>query len=287
MSGNLIHSCERYTAPPGVTLEVLIDRLEELLTLNSRLRESGYRITKETELISAYVLPDTELFQILYCDIEGVTRDMRLLLLNAIDQSVLASLPDLEKTGTLGELGPWNEDSERSINTFDAWLNLLRERLKSYCGDSDGFFTECRQAFPDFLFSDSFPDCFGTFRGNLNDFIPEVVFALSSLANDMPECMTQPSTEASMKAFSAMSGYETSMEGNATRKEDLTFKFTIEKEDVEETFKILCEPHIKLNRAARSGNNSRYFHRIYFSSAESKHDDLKGKTLIGHIGRHL
>lgn len=281
MPASLIHSFGRYSPPPHATTEELVRRLEVLLVLDRELREAGYSIYKEDGLYVVDVLPGLALCQILYESTAGISRDMKQLLMITVDMAVTTTLTELEAVGAVGELGPWAEDGARSIDTLKRWIEVLREQLMTYQGDREGFFLKCRQAFPDFIFSKRFPDCLGTFKGDLNDFIAVIVSALVSLADDMPECMEQPTTQACMKAFSAMSGYETTMEGNADRRHALTFQFV----GKDGAIRILCEPHIKLHCSARAGDSEYYYHRIYFSSAE--HAEFEGKTLIGHIGEHL
>jgi hypothetical protein len=281
MPSSPIHSCRRFAAPSCATFEVLIDRLEMVLTLVGELRDAGHDIYKEDGLLDVEVLPGVAVWQFLYVDGHGVDRDMKLALQISIDQAVARTLPTLEEDGPLGEIGPWAEDDAVSIDDFGAWVSLLRRYLIGYHGSVQGFHLECSRAFPDFVFSEQFPKCLGTFKGDLNDFVAEVVLALVSLADDMPVCMEQPSTYDCMRAFTAKSGYETSMEGNADRKVDFTFQF----EGKGGSLRILCEPHIKLGRSARAGDTEYYYHRIYFSTAQ--HPDFEGKTFIGHIGKHL
>lgn len=261
--------------------DALGERLEALLALDRELREAGFAMHKEDGIYEADVLPGLALWQILYQSSEGIGRDLQRLLMIAIDTTVTTTPARLEALGAVGELGPWAEDRARSIDALKNWIDVIREQLKTFRGDREEFLSECRQAFPNFAFSSRFPDCLGTFKGDLNDFIAVVVSALVSLANDMPECMKQPTTHECMKAFTAMSGFETSMEGDADRKDTLTFQFKTD----DRIIKILCEPHIKLHCSARAGDTEYYFHRIYFSSAE--HADFEGKMLIGHIGEHL
>ncbi len=281
MPAKPIHTCARYKGPLGVTLEVLLESLENVLTLQSKLREAGSTIYKEGDLYDVEVLPNFPLWTILYDEYAGVERDKQRLLQLTIDQSVPTALGSLEEQGGVAELGPWGRGQTRSIDKFEDWMALLRNQLKMWRGRPDIFYTESCQAFPEFVFSNSFPDCLKTFDGNFEDFIVEIVSALVFLADDMPGCMEQPTTRDCMKAFSAISGYETSMEGNATRKGALTFQFKYE----DRTLKILCEPHIKLHRSAQPGDTEYYFHRIYFSSTE--HKEFPTKILIGHIGEHL
>lgn len=281
MPGNLIHSCGRYAAPPSSTLAVLIARIEALLVLDAELRDTGHVINKEDELYEAEVLPGIAVWQILYEHDHGFGRDVQRLFQIALDTSVTKSMSSLEGGGAVGELGPWDAGGARSVDDCGTWIVLLREHLKTYRGNAEGFFPECRLVFPDFVFSEKFPNCFDTFNGDLSDFIEVIVSALISLARDMPECMEQPTTYECMKAFSAMSGFETSMEGNAIRKDALTFRFA----GKDGLLQILCEPHIKLHCSARAGDTEYYFHRIYFSTAN--HAEFEGKTFIGHIGEHL
>lgn len=281
MRANLIHSLGRYDSPPGAAPEALVGRLDALLALDGELREAGYAIHKDEDLYYAEVLPDIALYQILFENPEEIGRDMQLLLQLAIDRAVSTTLAELEALGTVGELGPWGEEGARSIVSLDRWIAVVREQLKSHRGDREGFFLECRLAFPNFVFSKRFPDCLGTLKGDMDDFVAVIMSALISLSDDMPECMAQPTTQACMKAFTAKSGFETSMEGDANRKDALTFQFA----GKDGPIRVLCEPHIKLHCSARAGDTEYYFHRIYFSSAE--HAEFKGKTLIGHIGEHL
>lgn len=281
MPAKPIHTCARYNAPSDATLKVLLESLENVLVLESRLRETGNTVHKEDGLYEVEVLPNFPLWKLLYDEHAGVERDKRLLLQLAIDQSVPTTLGSFEEQGGVAELGPWGRGQVRSIDEFGDWIALLRDQLKAWRGRPDIFYAESCLAFPNFVFSNRFPDCLETFKGNFEDFISEIVSALIFLADDMPTCMAQPTTRECMKAFSAISGYETSMEGNAKRKSALTFEFKNE----DRTLKILCEPHIKLHRSAQPGDTEYYSHRIYFSSTE--HAEFPTKFLIGHIGEHL
>jgi hypothetical protein len=281
MPASLIHSLRRYDSPLGAELETLIERLEALLLLDDELRKAGHKIHKDENLYCANVLPDLALYQIMFENFDGIGRDLQLLLQLAIDRAVSTTLPELEEQGAVGELGPWAEEEARSVNALSRWIAIVREELKAYQGGRDDFFQECTLAFPNFVFSKRFPDCLGTVDGELKDFVEVIVSALISLADDMPTCMKQPTPQACMKAFTAMSKFETSMEGNADRKEALTFHFA----GNDGPIRILCEPHIKLHCSARAGDTKFYFHRIYFSSIG--HAEFNGRTLIGHIGEHL
>lgn len=280
MPASLVHSLDRYRPPHDATIDALISRLETVIELDRELREAGYAIHKEDGIYETVVVPGLEFWQILYEAGHGIDRDMQRLLQLSVDMAIATALQRLEEQGPCGELGPW-ETGARNIDSLENWITLLRDHLRTFKGAPDDFMVECREAFPDFVFSSKFPGCLETFKGNLKDFIAEIVSALISLAEEMPKCMTQPTTHECMKAFTAVSGYETSMEGNAERKDALTFDFT----GKDGTVKILCEPHIKLHCSSRAGDTEYYFHRIYFSTAE--HDDFPQKTLIGHIGEHL
>jgi len=279
MPASLIHSLGRYDPPPNATLAMLINRLELLLEVDCDLRDAGYTVHKEEGLYEAEVVPGLAFCQVLYESYNEIDRDMQRLLQLAIDTAVSTALNTVEGLGAVGELGPW-KGGQRCVDTLGHWIAHLREHLKTYQGGPEGFFPECCMAFPDFVFSSNFPNCLGTFKGSFTDFIVEIVSALASLSNKMPECMEQPTTYECMKAFTAMSGYETSMEGDAERKDALTFEF-IGKEGA---LRIVCVPHIKLDRSARAGDTEYYFHRIYFSTEQA---EFPGKTLIGHIGEHL
>jgi hypothetical protein len=71
------------------------------------------------------------------------------------------------------------------------------------------------------------------------------------------------------------------LEGNANRKEKLTFQFP---NDLGVNEDVCCEPHLKL---CYSDSNNSYSNdrRIYFH--EGKSNIQNGRILIGHIGTHL
>lgn len=281
MSVSPVHTIARYNGPLKMDLAALIQRMEQVDAVVRKLNEAGNTIHKEDGIEDVFVLQGLQLWQLLYTQIDGIDRDTQRFLQLLIDKATSVSLESLEKQGVIAEIGPWAQDRASSVDEINQWLALLRAQLRIFRGDPSGFYSECWRAFPNFVYSDSFPECLATFDGDFADFCSEVAAALISLAEDMPECMKQPTTYECMKAFGAVSGYETSMEGDIKRKDALTFKFVWK----EGERKILCEPHIKLHRSARAGDAKYYFHRIYFSSGD--HIGLEGKTLIGHIGKHL
>ena len=73
------------------------------------------------------------------------------------------------------------------------------------------------------------------------------------------------------------------LEGDAKRKEDLTFSFS---NGNGPSHRICCEPHMKLCHSDQyPGDGEYYFHRIYFHEGQKNVCD--GKIVVGHIGKHL
>lgn len=74
-----------------------------------------------------------------------------------------------------------------------------------------------------------------------------------------------------------------SLEGDATRKKDITFNFEDQRNV---TVSLYFEPHLKLCYSDRyPGDTKYYYNRIYFF--EGDHNMFGGKIIVGHIGEHL
>lgn len=83
-----------------------------------------------------------------------------------------------------------------------------------------------------------------------------------------------------LSKFSSSSGFETTLEGNAARKDNFMFCFEDENGSLEN---VCCEPHMKIFKDDRDKTSSD--RRIYFH--EGKSNIQNGKILIGWIGKHL
>lgn len=76
---------------------------------------------------------------------------------------------------------------------------------------------------------------------------------------------------------------DATLEGDAKRKDDLTFSFSTPNG---QKCSVCCEPHMKLCRSDQyPGDGEYYFHRIYFHEGQKNVCD--GKIVVGHIGKHL
>jgi len=277
------HRAIRYGSSAPLDIAILSQRVGVVAEISQRFRDLGRSVKKEPDLIDIEVAPGLALWQLLYEDRGILSRDLRRLFQGTIDRAVTADPATITPPDEVAALGLWPANpSQNPVDTDADWISLLRVHLKRHSRSAAELLSGFREAFPILAFSDNFPDCLDTFDGPLADFRPVVLESLSKLNDAMPGCMEAASTKETLEAFSAKSGFETTMEGDASRKSALTFNFSMA---AGKKLVVVCQPHMKLRHSARTGDSTYYFHRIYFSSSD--HEGLRGKILVGHAGKHL
>jgi hypothetical protein len=150
------------------------------------------------------------------------------------------------------------------------------------CGVTPASF--CKQAtqiFPNLVLSSAFPACLGTLEGGFDHVFPAVVEALTALNDHLLPALENYEIVEGLKRFTAVSGFETTMEGNADRNDTLTFSFPREGG----AKKLVCAPHMKLASSGVAGDGKHYFNRIYFNPHQEDGDNPQ--IHIGHVGGHL
>jgi hypothetical protein len=165
------------------------------------------------------------------------------------------------------------------------WLAFHRYFLGLYPKNASFFFLECQKYFPQLYFH---PKNKESIDKILSSFVKKIVFHLTCLNDVFKEIRSQHNfLPDALKEFSIFCNLDetATLEGNASRKKDLSFYFTCEDGKQESVY---CEPHLKLCRSDNyeKGDNTYYNDkRIYFH--EGKPHIAQGRILIGHIGEHL
>jgi hypothetical protein len=170
------------------------------------------------------------------------------------------------------------------VYNLSGWLNFRRYYLGLYPKNEDFFISECTKYFPNLYFHQRNVT---TVSDILHNCPKKIIYHLTAL-NDIFRLSQQPGLNRTqvLEAFSISAQLDetASLEGNATRKPDLTFAFKNQTNVLED---VCCEPHLKLCRNDNYPGDSSYSNkrRIYFH--EGKPNIQNGNILIGHIGDHL
>lgn len=170
------------------------------------------------------------------------------------------------------------------IYNLSGWLDFRRHFLSIYPKNQAFFIDECIKYFPNIHFHERNKTTVGTILHNCSK---KIIYHLKALNNDFKGAQQIGLNRSQVLAqFSITAALDetASLEGNASRKPDLTFKFQNSSSELED---VCCEPHLKLCYNDFYPGDSSYStdRRIYFH--EGKSNIANGKILIGHIGDHL
>jgi hypothetical protein len=172
-------------------------------------------------------------------------------------------------------------DIENNYLVYDKnnWFQFHRYFLGLYPHNAEYFINECIKYFPDLFFHEN---NYHTVRLIFKDSPKTIIHYLNELSNNFNFCKLKTNNHIDLlKQFNSISNFDidASIEGDLSRKNDLTFSF--ENKDGNDEL-LYCELHLKL---LFDDNRKIVQNRIYFH--EGKQNIQNGKILIGHIGKHL
>jgi len=277
LSPLIIHTATAYSGPPGMSSEHLQDRVLQLEKFERFVRERKEKVGREEEVFDAMLTPTVPVWQALFEENDLLSKEMRSIVLDMLNRSRQVTKEDFETGAPIASIGLWAGRADY-IDSEMAWYRFRRATLH-LCGITPATF--CEQAkllFPNLVFSSRFPDCLNSLEGGFDLFLPSVVKALERLNDQLLETIQGHEIKEGLKRFTALSEFETTMEGNADRNGDLTFTFS------DPPKKLVCSPHMKLHTSMVPGDSRHYFNRIYFNSHQSGGD---ARIHVGHIGGHL
>jgi hypothetical protein len=162
------------------------------------------------------------------------------------------------------------------------WLQFRRYFLSLYPINAAFFMVECTKYFPNILFHENNWQTVGDI---LPEFSAKVIYHLTALNDKLKQSQDGHRNRQQVLEHFSLNAHldETaSLEGEAKRKPKFTYEF-LDSNGIKKM--ICCEPHLKLCSSGIAGDNTYYFHRIYFH--EGFADFVDGQILVGHIGKHI
>lgn len=280
---------------PGISLPELHDRIEHLATDCHLIRAAQEQIYRCNTIYEVPIFEEYTIMDVIWPNTNILDRDHRLYLQIIIDHSDESLYPPEEivdlvrghnDTAVSGLLCLYSVTEslpqEYLVYSENDWRKFHRHFLGLYPGGPEYFLSECDKCFPKLYFHERNLHALRTFKGGFNVFASQLVAALGALNDMLKDHLDFRDIPGSLKRFSSISGFETTNEGDLSRKQMLTFRFTGRSGREND---IYCEPHIKISKSSQSGDNTFYFYRIYFHFG--KEDIADGRILIGHIGEHL
>jgi hypothetical protein len=280
MTRLLHHRNDRYNGNGAIEEHHLEDCAERLVSLHKVIVDSGEVVRKEDSLYEVEVLPGVSLCDVIYGDAaKSLSHDCLAGFRLMIDQSPIMNKQHLDNASIVGTLGLLPGEDDNALASNGDWVRFVRLDLSLNIKPVKDFYADFLVAFPRLKFSTDFPDCMNSFDGGHAPYSATITRSLASLNDDWVE-EENGDLPAMLRAFSSKSNCPTSLEGNGERKKALTFSFSLDRDRSES---VLCEPHMKLERADVQGQY--HYHRIYF--CPRSHDRFYNKILVGHVGKHL
>lgn len=285
-----------FRAPEGLELDSLRDSIEQLSSDCEFIREHGERIFRHSSIYEETLWGEYLVMDALYIPEASneMGRDHHYMLQVIIDHATktelqndeIVELLDSHTSDLVNGLLCLHEvediDRRYCVYNRNDWFEFHRYFLGVYPISEEYFADRCPVYFPELHFHPEIANSLDTLHGGLSQFSNEIVHCLTSLNDLFSQHLIPNNIPESLRRFTTACGIETTNEGDARRRRDLSFTF-INHEEQEES--VYCEPHMKISSSDQSGDHHHYHNRIYFHPGKEKIAD--GKILIGHIGTHL
>lgn len=285
-----------FRAPEGLKLESLRSSIEQLSSDCEFIREHQERIFRHPSIYDEVLWGEYLVLDVLYNPeiSEKIGRDHHYMLQVIIDHSSETALKNEDVTGLLENHTPdlvngllcLHQVKEVALGyciyNRNDWFDFHRYFLGVYPISEDHFANRCPIYFPQLHFHEDISNTLSTLDGGLSQFSHSIIHCLANLNDKFRDHYIKNNIPESLRRFSSECGIETTNEGDAQRRNNLSFSF-INDNNMEEL--VYCEPHMKISRSNNPGDHRYYHNRIYFHPGKSH--IAGGKILIGHIGRHL
>jgi len=261
----------------GNSLDIIYQNIERLTNLREVLNNYMENLFRKDDIHHIDFIHDKKIWEVLYTN-NILERDYKVMLGSIIDKSkdYIGNM-DIDTYIGLNVV-----DTESLIYSEDDWFSFHCSYMENISEEIE-FYNHIVKYFPNLEFHEDIKESLKSLDGGLERFVRDIVKSLVILDNSLKECIENTTNKAeALNAFSTKLGLAVTLEGDMTRKGDLSFNF---KNDDDENELVYCEPHIKLANSSFSGDTKYYDNRIYFY--EGKSEIKNGKILIGHIGKHL
>lgn len=261
----------------GKSLNIVYQNIERLTSLKKVLNDYMESLFRKDDIHYVNFIHDKKIYEILYTN-DILEHDYKVMLGSIIDKSK----DYIESISIDSYIGLNEINIEGILYSTDDWFNFHCDYIENI-SDEIEFYNHIVKYFPNLEFHSNIKESLKSLDGGLERFTHDIVKSLVVLDNSLKECILETSNKAeALKTFSTKLGLEVTLEGDITRKNDLSFIF---KTNNNEDKLVYCEPHIKLANSSFTGDTKYYFNRIYFH--EGKNEINNGKILIGYIGKHL
>ncbi len=278
--------------------------LEEAIKLFAEdyqaIKNAGDKIYKHEGIYDVELLPKQTIVDVLYTPENTLfSKSVKKFLLQVIDHSKSTNLTNeeiielinfqeqenlcetKEAHGLLGLLKiPQEIQDVYVVYNKRNWYEFHKYFLSKFPCEPAYFIDECNKYFPNLYLHERNKETMSQMEGVWHNFVQQILYCLACLNDTFPKYLKDRDKYQRIDAlvkFSSETGIETSPQGNAKQKQDMTFEFSGKD--------ICCEPHMKLSKSDTKGDTIFYFNRVYFhEGSENIHN---GKILIGHIGKHI
>ncbi|MCT7444110.1 hypothetical protein [Aliarcobacter cryaerophilus] len=260
----------------GNELQDIYKNISRFYILCKKINDFDDQICHDVNLYTINLTNEFSVSDILYTN-TSFDQDNRNLLIELLKTKTYAGQ---EINGFIG-LNKINIDIICEISELINFYNLYMSNIK----DENIFSCAIKKYFKNLVFQDNIVDSIRTLKGGgLEYFSNDIIKSLIYLNDEFKQILIEENYDVrkSLIKLSSAIGFKTTIEGDADRKADFTFEF---KKDDGSNINICCEPHIKLSKSSKEGDNTHYHNRLHFHAGN---DYIKNKNiLIGSIGCHL
>ncbi len=260
----------------GLDKEIICLNIERLSLLREKIYSIKESLCRNEDIYNSEIIQSKKLYEVLYD--ETLDRDSRIMLSNIVDKA-----KDNIGIEVNGNIGLNYCPDIKCIYTLEDWIKYHHENLIINYKNESEFFLGLKRYFPNLEFHENIQTTLNTLEGGCQNFIKDIISSLECIDIHLENNIKSSNnlTEALKKTSSSL-GLDITLEGDASRKRDLSFIF---KDDENNDRSMYCESHVKLEKSSNSSDSSWYANRIYFHPGI---DEIKSKKiLIGYIGKHL
>jgi len=257
--------------------EVVYQNIEQLFLLKEQLNDYQEKLFRDDDIYSAKIIANKPIHEALYDN--TLNSDYKVMLMSIIDRSI----DSYRATKFDSCVGLNNLVSQSCIHSVNDWILFHHSLLSTNFTNEKIFYDGIVKYFPSLKFHSSIENTLTTLDGGCKYFIADIIKSLQCLTNELNhDIQCANNLPEALKMLASKLGLDVTLEGNTSRKKDLSFVFI---DDKKQEVSIYCEPHIKLERSSNSSDSKWYSNRIYFHQG---HKDIENrKILIGYIGEHL
>lgn len=178
---------------------------------------------------------------------------------------------------TLKKRGMLSNEHQIAKDAY-SWYSYCYSFIKRVTMTKDSFLVCCRELFDELFILDR---CNQSISSIYADFKNTILYHLNGLNQKLKSAQIDSTNRSdALLRLGQLANFPVtpSLEGNAARKRDFTFK--VDGTDV------CCEAHLKLCHSDKYPGDGRYYqNRIYFN--EGMNGICDDKIIVGHIGEHL